>query len=147
VFLPVYNAARGVIHERSVEVQSGRTYSGESALRAFAMPTHFNPLVWAGIVETSSTWVLQEVDLRNELDPARARVLYKAAATPAIEAARNAPLIAEFLRFSPTPHWTATPASNVPGATRVEVMDLRFGFTVWALVDEGNQVRETGFRF
>jgi hypothetical protein len=91
--------------------------------------------------------VLQKVDLRTELDPQTVQVLYKAEATPEIEAARNAPLIAEFLRFSQTPHWTATPAPELEGATRVEVKDLRFGFVAWALVDSKRQVLETGFRF
>lgn len=146
-FVVLYNAGRAALHNSAVELQAGRVYAGQAAQRAWAMPQPFNPLVWNGVVETSSAWVVQTVDLRRELIPAASRVLYKAEATPAIEAARKAPVVAEFLRFSRTPHWTATPSTELENGTRVEVMDLRLGFTAWALVDAGRKVRESGFQF
>lgn len=146
-FLPLYNMGRWFLHHQAVEVQISRVYNGQSAQRAFAFPGHLNPLLWNGVVETNSFWVLHPVDLRSELDPPASRILYKSETSPPIEAARRTPLFDSFLKFSQTPHWRVTPAPSLEGGSRVDLVDLRFGFTVTALVDARNQVRETGFRF
>jgi inner membrane protein len=146
-FLPLYNTGRWFLHRQTVELQVSRVYNGQSAQRAFAFPGHFNPLQWSGVVETNSFWVVHPVDLSKDFDPAMSRILYKPESSPAIEAARRTPLFDMFLKFSRTPHWSVTPAASLEGGSRVDVVDLRFGFTVTALVDAQNQVRETGFRF
>jgi inner membrane protein len=146
-FLLVYNTARWFLYVQAVEMQVSRVYNGQAAQRAYAFPTHANPLVWNGVVETSSFWVLHTVDLSKDPDPSEGRIVYKPESSPAIQAARNTPLFDTFLKFSQTPHWRVTPAPAMEGASRVEVTDLRFGFTVSALVDPRNQVLETSFRF
>jgi hypothetical protein len=130
-----------------VEAQVSRVYNGQSAQRAFAFPTHVNPMVWKGVVETNSFWVLHTVDLSKDTEAAEERILYKPESSPAIQAARRTSLFDTFLKFSQTPHWRVTPAPSVEGASRVEVNDLRFGFTVSALVDAQSRVLETAFRF
>jgi hypothetical protein len=104
-------------------------------------------LLWKGVVETDSFLAVQNVDLSGELDPLEARILYKPENTPAIEAARRTSLFQTFLRFSPTPLWRQTPAPELEHGTRVEVHDLRMGFTVSALLDGRNEVVQTSFSF
>jgi hypothetical protein len=91
--------------------------------------------------------VIQTVDLSKELDPAEAQILYKSESSQAIDAARRTPLFDVFLKFSRTPHWRVTPAPSVEGASQVEAVDLRFGFTAIALVDGRNGVLQTTFRY
>lgn len=147
VLLSFYECGRWFVHGRAVEVQEALVYNGQAAKRATAFPTLVNPLLWRGVVETSSFWVIQDLDLSKELDPAEGRVIYKPETSPAIEAARRTQLFDVFSKFSRTLHWRATPDPNTDGATRVEAVDLRFGFTATALVDRDGNVRETSFRF
>jgi inner membrane protein len=146
-FLLLYNTARWFLYRQAVDTQVSRVYNGQAAQRAFAFPTHVNPLAWNGVVETNSFWVVQTVNLANDADPAEARILFKPEASPVIQAARRTPLFDTFLKFSQTPHWRVTPAPAIEDASHVEVTDLRFGFTVTALVDSRNEVQETSFRF
>jgi hypothetical protein len=122
-------------------------YNGQAAQRAFAFPSHTNPLLWNGVVETNSFWVLQPVDLSAEPDVATGRILYKSEASPPIEAARRTDFFDMFLKFARTPHWRVTPAASIEGGWRVELTDLRYGFTAAAIVDAQNRVLETSFRF
>jgi inner membrane protein len=145
--LTFYEGGRWFIHRRAVEVQEAIVYNGQAARRATAFPTHLNPLLWQGVVETNSFWVVQIVDLSRDLDPAEGRIIYKPETSPAIEAARRTPLFDAFSKFSRAMHWRATPDPNVEGATRVEAVDLRFGFVSSALVTRDGTVRETSFRF
>jgi hypothetical protein len=128
-------------------MQLPRVYNGQAARRAFAFPTHANPLLWNGVVETNSFWVLQPVDLSKEPEPSHGLIVYKPESSPALEAARRNDFFDMFLKFARTPHWRVTPAPSLEGGWQVELMDLRFGFTATALVDAQNQVRETSFRF
>jgi inner membrane protein len=129
VLFAVYNTGRWFIYQRAVEVQEALVYNGQAARRATAMPTHINPLVWKGVVETNSFWVLQEVNLARDLDPAQGRIIYKPESSPAIDAARKTRLFDVFSRFSRTLHWRVTPDPDIDGGTRVEAVDLRFNFT------------------
>ena len=128
-------------------MQEALVYDGQSARRATAFPSHFNPMVWQGVVETNSFWVIQTVDLTKELDPAVSRILHKPESSKAIENARKTRLFDVFSKFSQALHWRSVPDAHLDGGTRVEAVDLRFGFTAIALVDRNGEVRETSFRF
>jgi inner membrane protein len=142
-----YDVGRAVLHRRAVEMQEALTYNGQAARRATASPTSFNPMVWKGVVETNSFWALHTVDLRKELDPAESRIIHKPEASKAIESARKTHLFDVFLKFSRAPHWRTVPDPILEGGTQVEAVDLRYGFTVNALVDRDGNVRETSFQF
>jgi inner membrane protein len=147
LFLPVYNVGRWFLYQRAVDVQESRMYEGQTPRRAIAFPTPFNPLLWKGVVETSTSWIVQDVNLAQELDPGAAQVLYKPESSPSIDAVRRTPEFQRFEKFSRTLWWRTTPARDLEGGTEVEAVDLRFGFTATAVVDAQGQVRQTSFSF
>ena len=142
-----YDAGRHVLYRRAVAMQEALTYNGQAARRATAFPTHFNPMIWQGVVETNSFWALHTVDLRKDLDPSESRIVHKPETSKAIETARQTHLFDVFSKFSRAMHWRAVPDPSMEGGTRVEAVDLRFGFAATALVDREGNVRETDFRF
>jgi inner membrane protein len=149
----VYDGGRAVLHARAAAQLEARLYRESAPLRVAALPSAVNPLVWRGLVETGEFYALAGVNLADEFDPARAAIFHKPEPEPAIEAARRAPLIAEFLRFAQFPLWRVTPADQPENARLVEVFDLRFGtprepaFVASALVDSRLQVTKTSFEF
>ena len=146
-FLPVYDVGRWFLHQSAVAVQDSRIYDGQAPRRTSAFPTTFNPLRWRGVVETNTSWVVQDVDLALELDPGAAQILHKPESSAAIDAARRTDLFQVFEKFSRTLWWRATPARDLEGGTEVDAVDLRFGFTATAIVDATGRVRETSFSF
>jgi|YNPNPStandDraft_1061719.scaffolds.fasta_scaffold08210_5 inner membrane protein len=155
--LLVYGGARRLLHDRAVAVLEARVYQGEVPLRVAALPHPAQPLRWRGLVEADPFYALCELDLREEFDPAEARILHKARSGPeqaaAERAARATRAFRIFLDFSSCPLWRFTPADAPEGALRVEAMDLRFGeppaprFVASALVDAGQRVLHSEFRF
>jgi len=135
IFLVFYNAGRGVLHARAVATLDSRLYSGAAPLRVAALPGPVNPLAWRGLVETSASYMILDVNLTREFDPladaAAGAVFYKAEPTAAVAAANRSPVFRDFFNFSEFPlerslPWVDPDAGARP-ATRVEVMDLRFG--------------------
>jgi len=153
VFIALYNGARSVTHARAVAMLDSRTYSGEPPRRVGAFPGPANPFRWHGLAETSAAVSIQNVDLFGEFNPASGRTFYKPEPLPAIDVARATPVFHEFLRFSQYPFWQLTPAEQLEGATRVEVVDLRFGdpqdpgFVATAIVDAHQHVQSAWFQF
>ena len=151
-FLALYDGARYVTHARVVETLDSRIYSGAASQRTAAFPTG-NPLQWRGLVETADAFHFEDVNLLGEFDPTTGRVFYKPEPSSAIEAARRDPVFQTYLQFAQFPYWQVTPADNPEGATRVEVMDLRFGdpqspgFLCTAIVDAHQRVVRAWFQF
>jgi inner membrane protein len=151
VFL--YDGGRAALHARAVAQLETRLYRESVPLRVAALPSPVNPFLWRGLVETGEFYALADVSLAEEFDPARATVLHKPDPEPALQAARRAPLIQEFLRFAQFPLFRVTPADQPENARLVEVFDLRFGtpqepgFRASALVDSGLRVARTSFQF
>ncbi|MFB3827847.1 MAG: metal-dependent hydrolase [Bryobacteraceae bacterium] len=125
-FIALYNIGRGVLHERAVGVLDARLYDGAAPLRVAAFPNAANPFLWRGLVETADVYSLARVNLLSDFDPREARRLHKPAPSEAIEAARGAPAVRDFLRFSLYPHWQVN-AGSEGEEIRVSVFDLRFG--------------------
>lgn len=142
-----YDVGRWFLYQRAVSVQQARVYNGQEPRRAWAMPSHVNPFVWNGVVETDSLWVTQTVDLRREFPQSSIRIFYKPESSAPIQAARRTELFDTFLKFSKTPLWRVTPAGEIENGTRVEAMDLRFGFTATAILDGSLRIRSTSFHF
>ena len=147
VFILLYDIGRYFLHQRVIEVQQGRVYEGAAPRRVLAFPLYVNPLSWRGYVETDQFWAVNGVNLAQEFDPTTGRLFYKPETTPAIEAARATPVFRHFLKFSKAPLCRSAPADDPPNHTEVECRDLRFGFAVTALVDEGVVVKRAWFRF
>jgi inner membrane protein len=147
------DCGRLVLHARAAAMLEARTYQGETPTRVAAMPDPLNPLRWRGVVETPAFYAVGDVDVAGDFDPARAQILYKPDADPALDAAARTPVFREFLSFNQCPLWRVTPAPALDGGKLVELFDLRFGtpaapgFRATALVDAGLRVVDTRFGF
>ena len=150
-FLTFYDLGRLWLHDRAVAVLESRVYRGWPPVRTVALPDAANPLRWIGVVETQEFFAVADVNLAGDFDPNRALVFHKAAPNPAVAAAIQSPVFADFLRFAQFPIWRVLPDPDGGAGQRVEVMDMRFGtplrpgFVVGALVSP--EMRVTGARF
>jgi inner membrane protein len=147
MFLLMYDTGRYFLHQRVIELQQGRVYEGLPPRKVLAFPTYVNPLSWRGYVETDQFWAVNTVNLATEFDPTAGRLFYKPDASAAIEVARGTPVFQHFLKFSKAPLCRAAPAEDPPNHTEVECRDLRFGFAVTAVLDEGSRVTRAWFHF
>ncbi len=112
------------------------------ALRMALEPYPWNPFRWHAILETATTWQTAEVDTRTgavDSDPST-NTLYKAAPTPATEAARRTRLGQVYLDWSQWPVVRDVGPMEVAGVsgprmsasqrwTTVEFSDLRFAYS------------------
>jgi len=152
-FLVLYDSGRYIAHARAVAILESRIYSGSAPRRVAALPASPNPFHWRGLVETPESYVIEEVDLLGEFDPAAGHTFFKPDPSPALDAARRSTVIQEFLRFSQYPFWQLTPAEQGDGGTRVEAMDLRFGdpqepgFVATVILNAHQQVMRQWFQF
>ncbi len=131
LFLVLYNAGRGVLHTRAVATLNARVYGGAAPRRLAALPGLVNPFAWRGLVDTGDSYIVFDLNLMREFNPAGGAVFYKAEPGPAIQAANASPVFRDFFNFSqfPLEHALpfADPQSGGQPETRVEAMDMRFG--------------------
>ena len=152
LFVPAYNGVRAVLHDRALAILNARLYSGTAPVRLAAFPSQ-NPFLWRGLVETTSFYALENVDLSRQFDPTAGQVFFKPQPDPAIVAARQNATFRIFLQFSQFPLWRVTPAAAPETGRNVEVLDMRFGtpaepgFHVSALVDQRGLVSGAAFQF
>jgi inner membrane protein len=153
LFLVLYNGGRYVAHARAVSTLESRIYSGSAPRRVAALASSSNPFVWRGVVETPESYVIEDVNLLGEFDPAAGHTFFKPDPSPALEAAARTKVFHEFLRFSQYPLWQIMPAEQADGGTRVEAMDLRFGdpqkpaFVATVILNPHQQVIRQWFQF
>jgi inner membrane protein len=154
VFFASYDGARFVLHQRAIAQLESRLYEGEEPLRVAALPRAVNPLVWDGIVETSSAYHVYAVPGIGEFDPAGGDPLFKSEWRPSFEAAAKTEPFRYLMYYARFPLWRESPAAG--GSTpleQVELIELRFGHPpnptlhAEALVNNQNQVIETGITF
>lgn len=149
----LYDFGRYLAHERVLAMLNSRVYRAEVPIRVAAFPNVGNPLRWTGLVEVSDAYVMLPIGLPDDFDPTRGREFFKAKRSPAMEAAAKTPAFRVFLDFSAFPVWRTRPAVEPETATRVDVLDLRFGnpgqpgFNASAIVDASNRVLSAGFSF
>lgn len=149
----ILDCGRLVLHGRAVAMIEARVYEGDSPTRVAALPNPFSPLRWRGLVETPGFYAITDLDVAGDVDPARALILYKPEADPALDAAARTPVFQEFLRFNQYPLWRVSPAPALDGGKLVELFDLRFGtpsapgFQATALVDARLRVLDASFHF
>jgi inner membrane protein len=152
-FILLYNGTRYTLHERAVALQEGRVYDGATPRRVSAQPSALNPMLWRGLVETDSAFIVQTVNLTTDFDPGAGRQFYKPEQTPAMQAAAQTEVFRNLMDFSDFVLWRATPAPEPAGAQQVELIDLRFSappaprFTAMAIVDSQLHVIRSWFAF
>ena len=143
-----YDWARRDIHEYALGQLESRTYSGLGARRVGAFPLA-NPLHWEGIAEMSYGYIVVPVDVMQTFDPTAGQAYYKGERNSALEAVRATDPFQHLQEFVQWPVWSNTPAED--GATRVSLMDLRFGrpnqsgFTAIGTVSKSGQVIDSQF--
>lgn len=153
LFILIYDCGRGVLHARAAAALDSRLYEGAAPVRVAPMPDAVNPLRWRGLVETGDFFAVADLNLAGEFDPARAEVFRKPQPHPALDAARRAPAIREFLRFAQYPLWRVAPAPGLENGWLVEVFDMRFGsprdpgFVAGALLDSQLRLVKDSFQF
>ena len=147
-----YDYGRSVAHDRAAAMMASSTYNGLTPRRTGAFPGE-NPLLWEGIAELSNAYVQVPVDVRSRFHPESGMTFYKAERSPAIEAALHTEPFQHFLEFVQYPIWVTEPAAEPEHATRVSLIDLRFGtpsepgFEAVATVTDRNQVADSLFTF
>jgi inner membrane protein len=147
-FFLVYDFGRFLSHQRAVEILNSRDYRDGPAIRIAAFPSAaVSPFEWQGWIERPEFVMRFAVNVREEFDPTAGTIIFKPAPSPAIEAARQAPSVAVFLRFAQFPLWSVTPLDNPEGAHDVELRDWRFPFEAVALVDSSNHVISSSFHY
>jgi inner membrane protein len=147
-FVPVYDFGRFLLQQRAMEMLTSRIYQGGVPLRAAAFPNSAaNPLEWSGWVETPEMVENFSLNVLGQFDPSSGTVIYKPDPSPALEAARQAFTVQEFLKFAQYPLWRVTPVADPEGARRVDLRDWRFPFTASAIVDASNRVLSSSFHF
>ena len=147
-----YDYGRSILHDHAVALMDSRIYLGLAPRRTAAFP-EANPLVWSGMAELSSAYVKIPIDLRGTFHPDTGETFYKPERSPAIQAALETRPFQAFLEFVQFPIWVSEPSPEVPNATQVRLVDLRFGtppapgFQAVATVNERNQVLDSAFTF
>jgi inner membrane protein len=147
LFLCAYNGGRSLVHQRAVETLEARIYDGGAPLRAGAFPTLFNPLAWDGIVDGAVSVRKYRLNLSAPFDPDGGARYEKPEMSPAIQAASKTDMFRKFLSFAKYPLWMVVPSAAADNSVEVRVVDLRFGFSVSAVVDAANRVHDTKFNF
>ena len=119
---------RDLEHRRALAALDGVAFHGEPSLRTAAFPYMVNPFRWAGVAETSHTYVSIEVDsLRRETDPGnRAETYYKPQPTEATEAARETDLGRAYIEWARFPLVEAEELSEPESGYLVHFLDVRF---------------------
>jgi len=153
-FAVLFLGGRYALHARAVSVLESFLYGGQAPVRVAALPRFATPFSWVGLVETRNAYHVLDIDLLSgNFDPAGGRTFYKPEPSPAIEAARRTETYRRFSRFLQYEMWQVLPAPEPPGATEVEVMDMRFGlpgegrFTARFLVDSAGRVLAQSFQY
>jgi inner membrane protein len=147
-FFLIYDFGRFLSHQRAIEILNSRLYRDAPPTRVAAFPTAgVSPLEWQGWIERPEFIMRFQVNVRQEFDPEAGLIIYKAAPSPAIDAARLAHPFRVFLQFAQYPLWSVSAADRPESAHEVTVTDWRFPFGATALVDSSNHVLSSSFHY
>jgi inner membrane protein len=152
VLVTAFDYGRSVMHDHAVALMDSRVYRDLAPLRTGAFPAE-NPLRWTGIAEVSDAYVEVPIDLLDGFHPDSGETFKKAPITPAVTAAMQTVPFQRFLEFVQYPIWVTGPAPDLEHATRVSLVDLRFGtpyapgFAATATVSDRNQVVNSALSF
>lgn len=126
VLLAGYELLRFNEHDQAIRILESRIYDGAAPIRVAAFAVNANPRIWRGVVETSTGFIVYQMNLAEEFDPFAGRTFYKPAFSPAMNAAAQTRPFRALVGFSNWLIWRSTPAPGAEG-TQVELFDLRFG--------------------
>ncbi len=147
LFFVTYDFGRYLLHQRALAIVNARTYDGAIPNLVAAFPGGGNPLVWRAWVETPTSFKRFDVNVTGNFDPGGGTTFYKPEQMNAVDAAKTTPVFRQFLWFNQYPRWSVIPIDQPEGGSRVELHDLRLSFTAVAILDSGNRVVNTSFRF
>ena len=151
--LSIYEAGRYVAHERALSILNARIYAGTAPVRVAAFAQSLAPWAWKGVIETSASYVVFYMDLRDDFDPSSGKEFFKAEPSPRIEAAKHTREFDSLVRYSSFPLWKVTAGSDPQSRARVELFDLRFGtpaspgLQASGFVDGSNRVEDPAVKF
>jgi len=124
VLVALYIGARAELHSTAVQLLLTHDYHGATPMVAGAFPDSASPLFWRGVVDTPNTIENVSVPLiGGAFDANSSLTHFKPASSPALDAARNAPLAKQFLRYARFP---LANLDKLPDGYRVTLRDLRF---------------------
>jgi membrane-bound metal-dependent hydrolase YbcI (DUF457 family) len=104
-FLVLYTGARATLHSNALAALESRTFHGEAARRAAALPESLSLVAWHGIAETESALDEMEVDAAatGTLDADLSQQLFKPQGSPALERAEKTAVARRFLGIAQMP--------------------------------------------
>lgn len=125
VIVGLYVGVRAEMHGTAVQMLLAQDYHGKMPLVAGAFPDSMSLGVWQGVVDTQNTIEMVTVLLggSNAFDANSSLTHYKPGSSPAIDAARNAPVAQEFVRYARFP---LADLEDTSTGYRVTLRDLRF---------------------
>jgi inner membrane protein len=121
----LYVGIRAHFHSDVIALIESRTFRGEVAERAGALPEAFSPVTWHGIVETEGALHTLTVMVGpvESFDPESAETLFKPEPSAALDAAQKTAAAESFLRVARFPKASVEITST---GSRVEIRDLRY---------------------
>jgi len=127
-FVVLLWGVRDYQHRRAVAALDALEYQGEVPIRIGAYPTHTNPFVWHGVVETATAFHTMKVDSRAPMvDPeGRELVYYKSPDTEITRAAKASYLGRAYIDWSRFPVIEAFDKQAPEAGHSVRFRDLRF---------------------
>lgn len=125
VIVGLYVGVRAEMHGTAVQTLLAQDYHGAMPLAAGAFPDSASLLLWRGVLDTKNTIEVVSVPAGggDVFDANSSLTHYKPGSSPAIDAARNAPLAQEFIRYARFP---IADLENTDVGYRVTLRDLRF---------------------
>lgn len=150
LFIVMWTGGRWVARERALAMLDARIYHGAAPKRITALPEIANPLRWRGLVEGDGFVSAHDVHLAFDHDPDQGLTLWQPEKNATWQAARRTDTFQRFLRFAQWPSFRIIPMDEPPGAQRVTVDDIRFGypsstFHAEAEIDANQQVLSERF--
>lgn len=125
VIVGLYVGVRAGMHGTAVQMLLSPDYHGAMPLVAGAFPDSASLFSWRGVIDTKNTIEVISVPVGGGgvFDANSSMTHYKPGSSPAIDAARNAPLAQEFVRYARFP---LADLENTTVGYRVTLRDLRF---------------------
>ena len=125
IIVTFYVGARAALHAAAVQTLFANDYHGATPLVAGAFPDSASLVSWRGVADTKSSIEVVTVPAvgSNIFDANSSLTHYKPGSSPALNAARKAPLARDFLRYARFP---LADLDNLADGYRVTLRDLRF---------------------
>ena len=124
VLVALYIGARVELHSTAIELLLTHDYHGATPMVAGAFPDSASPIFWRGVVDTPNTIEEVVVPVGGDVFDANSSLTHhKPANSPALDAARSAPLAKQFLRYARFP---LADLENLADGYRVTLRDLRY---------------------